>query len=265
MWLIELNHLVSVTILPSSWSVEAFYFASSLPDGIKLRPILVAFFIFSIPFLFNYILLSLLYAIENWLAKSDQISPTYSYVILFLGSTISFLWDSINFIKSATYVHIFFAPSLTLHVYSAADAFLEVTLVNRHQLVFHYWRARSIFFKARKTLLPCGRKNPCQTPYSCIALVWSIFLRCDNDPLMFIWQMILVYIVSQIPQARSSHTIGLISSHMMVSLKDYRSSALTLRSSALLINWRGTSMRSRSARSGRRCLISWSFFRIMWA
>ena len=138
MWLIELDHLVPVTILSSSWSVEAFYFASSLPDEIKLRPILVAFFIFSIPFLFNYILLSLLYAIENWLARSGQVPPTYPYVIPFLGSIIPFLWDSINFIRSVTYVHIFSEPSLALRVYPAADAFLEVTLVNRHQLMFHY-------------------------------------------------------------------------------------------------------------------------------
>ena len=138
MWLVELDHLVPVTILTSSRSVETFYLASSLPDGIKLRPILVALFIFSIPFLFNYILLSLLYAIEKWLARPGQVPPTYPYVIPFLGSTIPFLWNSINFIRSATYVHAFFEPSLALHVYPAADAFLEATPVNRHQLVFLY-------------------------------------------------------------------------------------------------------------------------------
>lgn len=161
MWFIELDHLVPVTILPSSWSVKAFYFASSLSDRIKLKSILVAFFIFSISFLFNYILLSLFYAIENWLAKSNQVLTTYPYVISFLESIIPFLWNNINFIRSATYVHIFSEPSLALHVYSAANAILEITLINRHQLIFLYWRTRFIFFKTRKTLLFCGRKNLC--------------------------------------------------------------------------------------------------------
>ena len=120
---IELDRLVPVTISPLTQSVEASYLASSLPDGSKLRPILVALFISSIPFLFNYILLSLLYAIENWLARPSQIPPTYPYVIPFLGSTIPFLWDSINFIRSATYAHAFSEPSLALRVYPAADAF----------------------------------------------------------------------------------------------------------------------------------------------
>ena len=127
MRLIELDHLVPVTILPSS-----------LPDGSKLRPILVALFIFSMPFLFNYILLSLLYAIENWLARPGQVPPIYPYVTPFLGSTIPFLWDSINFIRSATYVHDFSEPSLALRVYPVADAFLEATPVNRLLLVSLY-------------------------------------------------------------------------------------------------------------------------------
>ena len=138
MRLIELDHLVSVMILPSSQSVEASYPASSLPDGSRLRTILVALFVFSMPFLFNYILLSLLCAIENWLARPGQIPPTYPYVIPFLGGTIPFLWDGINFIRSATYVHAFSEPSLALRVYPAADAFLEATPVNRLQLVFLY-------------------------------------------------------------------------------------------------------------------------------
>lgn len=69
-----------------------------------IRPVLVSLFVISIPFLFNFVATWLFFQIQSWSKKAARIPPTIPHSIPFLGSSLDFGFNPLNFVKSSTCV-----------------------------------------------------------------------------------------------------------------------------------------------------------------
>lgn len=58
--------------------------------------------IVAIPLIFTYVATWLSFTIQHWSKKDVKIPPTIPYVIPFVGSTCSFVFDTYNFVSLST-------------------------------------------------------------------------------------------------------------------------------------------------------------------
>ncbi|KAI9876361.1 MAG: hypothetical protein M1830_006662 [Pleopsidium flavum] len=75
---------------------------SSLLPG-NARVVFVSILLLSIPFVFNYLVIWLFFHVSQWSKKAGKVPPTVPYLVPFLGSTISYLWNPLKFVGSSTY------------------------------------------------------------------------------------------------------------------------------------------------------------------
>lgn len=73
-----------------------------LSENDRLRAILVAVIVLGIPFLFNYLILVLMYHWAHYNGREEQLPPEYPVLVPYLRSGASLLYDTQHFFHRAT-------------------------------------------------------------------------------------------------------------------------------------------------------------------
>lgn len=101
------------TLVPSPVRQTSLTYNALVNYAEILRLPLVAIFILSIPFIFNFVATWLFFQVRHWSKEAAKKPPTIPHLLPWIGNVYSLTFDTLNFVKWCTYVDSLVAFRLT--------------------------------------------------------------------------------------------------------------------------------------------------------